>query len=542
MVAVAAPPLTPHQVLKSVFGYDDFRPGQLQVIETVLEGRDCIAVMPTGAGKSLTYQIPAQILPGTGLVISPLIALMKDQVDNLTRFGFKATYLNSTLSWEEKKARLQAIRAGMFDLVYVAPEAIEGSLRSFLSGCRVNLVAVDEAHCISQWGHDFRPAYRRLRDLKSQLGDIPILALTATATNNVARDIIRQLGMVKPGGFKGSFFRPNLHIYTVKKGEGDSRKQILALVKQRRGASGIIYCLSRKSVESLADFLKRSGIRARGYHAGMKDEERAAAQDAFARDDVDVIVATIAFGMGIDKSNVRYVIHRDMPGGIEAYYQEIGRAGRDGLPSDCILFYSWADVIARERFQDGLDPELAQLRMQQVKDLYRLADTPVCRHRQLVSYFHQSIEPCAESCDVCLGRSLNDLMLAHRPVAQQADGGVSESGAELFDRLRALRRKLADAEGVPAYIIFSDDVLLRIARERPRDEAEMLGISGVGPAKLARYGADFLDEMWPGRTRRPVPEMAQALYIESALSAEWGAWLTRSSRARKAWASGWTRE
>jgi ATP-dependent DNA helicase RecQ len=314
----------PQQVLEAIFGYRDFRPGQRKIIDAVLAGRDCIGVMPTGAGKSLTFQVPAKILPGAVLVISPLISLMKDQVDGLVRLGFRAGTVNSSLPYEERRERLAAFRRGEMELLYLAPEALEGSLRNIIAGCPVSLVVVDEAHCISHWGHDFRPAYRKLAGLKEELGEIPVLALTATATRRVAGDIIKQLGMKKPDGFKGSFFRSNLRITAVKKGEGKDaegrpraarnvRKDLLALLRTRRGESAIVYCMSRRSVESTAEFLAANGIKAAPYHAGLSDETRARNQDAFARDDIDVIVATVAFGMGIDKSNVRLVVHRDMP-------------------------------------------------------------------------------------------------------------------------------------------------------------------------------------------------------------------------------------
>ena len=486
---------TPREVLTGVFGFEDFRPGQEKIIDTVLTGRDCIGVMPTGAGKSLTFQIPARILPGTVLVVSPLISLMKDQVDALERSGFRAAVINSSLDWETRRERLRQVRAGEYELVYVAPEGLEGSLRNFLAGTDVSLVVVDEAHCISEWGHDFRPAYRRLRGLKQELGGIPILALTATATRRVVGDIIRQLGMVKPDGYKGSFFRSNLILTAHKKGDGrGSRKDILTYVRRRRGESGIIYALSRKNVESLADFLRTAGVRAVPYHAGLDDAVRTRHQDAFARDEVDVVVATIAFGMGIDKSNVRYVIHREMPRSIENYYQEIGRAGRDGLASDCILLYSYADVVSHSRFQESIeDDDVRRAARQKTLAMYDLADAPGCRQSGLVAYFDETIPACGAACDHCTGRAFLDLVKpAGRAAAPIAAPLAAEADGELFQRLRALRRALADAEGVPAYIVFSDAVLARMAAARPLDEAGLLAVPGIGPAKLARYGAAFL--------------------------------------------------
>jgi ATP-dependent DNA helicase RecQ len=446
--------------------------------------------MPTGAGKSLTFQIPARLLPGTVLVVSPLISLMKDQVDALARNGFRATVINSSLDWETRRDRVRRLRAGEYELVYVAPEGLEGGLRNFLAGVGVSLVVVDEAHCISEWGHDFRPAYRKLRGLKQELGGIPILALTATATRRVVGDIIRQLGMVKPDGFKGSFFRPNLVLTAHKKGDGRAtRKDLLAYVRSRRGESGIIYTLSRRNVESLTEFLRHAGIRAVPYHAGLEDRARAENQEAFARDEADVVVATIAFGMGIDKSNVRYVIHREMPRSIESYYQEIGRAGRDGLPSDCILLYSWADVVSHSRFQDGIeDLNVRRDARHKTHGMYELADAPGCRQRNLVAYFDETIEPCGTSCDECRGTRFVELVKPSKAPARD----VAAPDDELFQRLRALRRALADEEGVPAYIVFSDAVLTRMASSRPTDEASFLAVPGVGPAKLARYGDAFL--------------------------------------------------
>jgi ATP-dependent DNA helicase RecQ len=394
----------------------------------------------------------------------------------------------------------------------VAPEGLEGSLRGIIAECGVSLVVVDEAHCISHWGHDFRPAYRNLQGLKQQMGDVPVLALTATATRRVAGDIIRQLGMRKPGGFKGSFFRSNLRITAQRKGAGrNTRQDILGIVRGHAGESGIVYCLSRKSVDGTTEWLREHGVKALPYHAGLADAERVRNQDAFARDEADVIVATVAFGMGIDKSNVRFVIHRDMPRSIEAWSQEIGRAGRDGLASDCVLMYSWADVIGYDAFLNEIEDAAvrAETRKKTI-DLFRLVDNGGCRHQKLVAYFDETIEPCGQSCDVCLGVGVESLVAAapagasamrrgsggSRSAAERAE--LDEASQALFERLRALRRRLADAESVPAYIVFSDAVLRGMAMMRPRSLDQMLLVSGVGPVKLARYGAEFLAELTAG--------------------------------------------
>ncbi|MEO8213462.1 MAG: ATP-dependent DNA helicase RecQ [Myxococcales bacterium] len=545
----AFPPDAARNALKSIFGFDRFRPGQEEIISAVLAGRDCIGVMPTGAGKSLTYQIPARLLGGTTLVVSPLIALMKDQVDAMAEAGIRATFINSSLAPDERRARLEGLWAGAYELVYAAPEGIEASVGSALARTRLSLIAVDEAHCISQWGHDFRPAYRNLAGLKRRFGGVPVLALTATATHGVMADIVQQLAMVAPAEYRGSFFRRNLNLGAYRKGaDGDTdatgrrmggvRAAILRLVRAHHGESGIVYCLSRKAAEGTAEFLRSEGIHAAPYHAGLPPEERTRTQDAFRRDRVDVVVATVAFGMGIDKPDIRYVIHRDMPRSIEGYYQEIGRAGRDGLPSTCVLFYSWADVVSYARFSSEGPPEIAERQQDQAREMFRMADdSRRCRHQSVTGYLGEVIAACGSSCDVCTGHDVLATCAATprksgksgrldrtgktgRPPSSRATasgGGATHgayperadreeaavpgrdrsgsSGDDLFARLRQVRRRLADARGIPAYMVFSDATLLEMAAQRPRTAEALLHISGVGPKKLAAYGEAFLDLM-----------------------------------------------
>jgi ATP-dependent DNA helicase RecQ len=491
---------SPLSVLNEVFGFKEFRPGQEALIESVLSGRDSLGIMPTGAGKSLTYQVPARVLGGTTLVVSPLIALMKDQVDGLTEYGLRATYLNSSLTPETRRERLDRLARGEFELLYASPEGLEASVGWALQNLDLKLVAVDEAHCISHWGHDFRPAYRKLNGLKRRFPNVPILALTATATRQVTKDIVGQLGMRLPKVYLGSFFRRNLRLHVIKKGatlKPPVRKAILSLVQARHGQSGIIYCLSRKRTESLAEFLGKHGCRAKAYHAGMDPEDRNRVQQAFRADQIDVVVATIAFGMGIDKSNVRYVIHRDMPRSLEGYYQEVGRAGRDGLASDCVLFYSWSEVRAYDGFADEVeDPEQQQRARALVREMFDYSEAEGCRHQALVRHFEERIPNCKDACDHCR----NEDILASVPRATAGRSASTprvvegQAGAEwdLFEKLKARRRELADERGVPAYVIFSDATLLEMAAHRPKTEGQLLAISGVGPTKLERYGEAFL--------------------------------------------------
>ncbi len=406
VAGAARPGPGPETLLRDVFGHAAFRPGQREIVSAVLGGRDCIGVMPTGAGKSLTYQIPARMLGGTTLVLSPLIALMKDQVDAMERVGLRAAFLNSTLAPEERRDRVRALRRGEIEILYAAPEGLEASVGGALEGVPLSLIAVDEAHCISHWGHDFRPAYRNLSGLRARFG-APVLALTATATPEVVRDIAGQLGMRDPLLVRGSFFRPNLHLHAVKKGQGPrTRDAIVRFVRARRHESGIVYALSRRSVEETADELRRHGVRAAAYHAGLDAETRTRVQDAFQGGAVDVVVATVAFGMGIDKPDIRFVVHRDLPRSVEAWYQEIGRAGRDGAPSTCLLFYSWVDVLAWDRLLVDADPHVAAWQRRQARAAFRLAEAEGCRHAAIVGHFGEVIDACGDACDRCTGEEL----------------------------------------------------------------------------------------------------------------------------------------
>lgn len=387
--------------LKKYFGYDEFRPLQEEIVTDALSGRDVLALMPTGGGKSVCFQLPALLRDGLTIVVSPLIALMKDQVDSLEASGIAATFLNSTLDAEEARRRWRGLHRGEYRLLYAAPERLmlEGFLERALNW-NIAQIAIDEAHCISEWGHDFRPEYRELKKLRTHLPDVPVMALTATATERVQGDIVKQLKLRDPRCYVASFNRPNLTYRVVPK--DSPYDQTLAIIRERPNDSGIVYCASRKTAESLAKKLQADGISARPYHAGLDVADRGQAQEDFLRDRVRVITATIAFGMGINKPNVRFVVHYDLPKNLESYYQETGRAGRDGLPGECVLLFSVGDVVKQKRFiEDKSEAEQPTAR-EQLRTMVAYAETRDCRRATLLRYFGEELsEPCS-GCDNCL--------------------------------------------------------------------------------------------------------------------------------------------
>ncbi|MGJ8665141.1 MAG: DNA helicase RecQ [Patiriisocius sp.] len=383
-------------LLKQFFGYDTFRPNQQAIIENVLSGSDTLAIMPTGGGKSLCFQLPALAMEGTAIVISPLIALMKDQVDALRSNGIDTAYFNSSQPAEEQNEILEELITKQLKLIYVAPESLWG-LTNYLSKININLIAVDEAHCISSWGHDFRPAYTQLSRLKAEFPGTPIIALTATADKATQDDITKQLGISHAKRYISSFDRPNIYL-DVRPGQ-QRIQQIFKFLGSRGKQSGIIYCLSRKSTDMLASKLKAKGYDAKSYHAGLDADDRSKIQEDFINDRVPIIVATIAFGMGIDKSNVRWVIHYNMPKNIEGYYQEIGRGGRDGLKSHALMFYSFADVVMLRKFAQGTPTEEFQLA--KLERMQQFAEALSCRRKALLNYFGEYITEDCGNCDIC---------------------------------------------------------------------------------------------------------------------------------------------
>ncbi len=434
------------KALKKYFGYDTFRPLQGDIVKSILSGNDTLVIMPTGGGKSICYQIPALIMDGVAIVVSPLIALMKDQVEGLKANGVNAGFLNSSQTEEQQNGIIAEVKSGKIKLLYVSPERLVSQDFYYLMlQLKISLFAIDEAHCISVWGHDFRPEYTKMAYLKTQFPKTPVVALTATADGLTQKDIVKQLALNNPKRFMASFDRPNLSL-TVAQGQ-NRLKTILQFLENRQHQPGIIYCLSRKATENLAEKLRNSGVDATFYHAGLSPEQRAGRQERFINDEVTVMCATIAFGMGIDKSNVRWVIHYNLPKNIESYYQEIGRAGRDGLRADTLLFYSFADVIVHRKFiEESAQKEVGYSKLERIQ---QFCDAPVCRRKILLSYFGEHLEKNCGNCDVCKNppQQFNGTVLAQKVFSAIVRLKNSVPTGTLIDVLRGSNRQDIQAKG-----------------------------------------------------------------------------------------------
>lgn len=469
-------------LLQRYWGYTTYRPLQQEIISSVLAGRDTLAILATGSGKSLCYQLPALCRGGVTLVVSPLLALMKDQVDALNRRGIRAAAWTCTLDSRGRSQLGEGLKNGTIQLLFVSPErCVQPAFLGCLKDCPLRLIAVDEAHCISAWGHNFRPEYRQLAGLRKAFSGVPVIALTATATPDVRKDIARQLGLVRPQEFVGSFDRKNLTYRVQKKTDPDLF--LRTYLGRHRNETGIVYCRSRQETEDLARSLKRRGFTVAAYHAGLSQQVRESVQDAFLKGELQAVLATIAFGMGIDKPDVRFVVHTCLPRSPEAYYQETGRAGRDGEPGECVLLYSPADAARLRALasRDGYTAGTLRVALAKIDAMRDFCESPGCRRRHLLRYFGEAYpaENCG-SCDACAGIAGRD--------AEDA----------LFLRLKTVRKNLAEKRGVLPYLIFADKSLREMAKARPEDQAGFAAISGVGPFKLAKYGPAFLEAIRAG--------------------------------------------
>ncbi len=494
-----------HETLKRHFGYDEFRPLQKNIIERVLGKEDCLVLMPTGGGKSLCFQLPTLLQDGLTIVVSPLISLMKDQVDALIANGINAAFINSSLTQAEITDILSEVQRGAVKLLYIAPERLSvPHFESLMHTLPISLFAIDEAHCISEWGHDFRPDYRNLSQLRTKFPNIPIIALTATATQKVREDIVKQLDLPSPHIFTSSFNRENLSYEVLPKKE--SFNTILSLIELHPQESVIIYCFSRKDTEDIAAKLVAQGHNAGTYHAGLTAEQRRDNQDKFIRDEIHIMVATIAFGMGIDKPDVRLVIHHSLPKSIEGYYQETGRAGRDGLPARCVLLFSEADKYKQDffigRISDEEEKQQAQHNLEQSLQYGRLS---LCRRKFLLGYFNEDFaeENCG-NCDQCVAFApLQPAELVVEEVAVRSRSSQTSTGnydTELFGVLRQLRMRESKRLRVAPYIVFGDKSLRDMAEKKPTTDATFLEINGVGDKKLKKFGKKFIEAIkeWGG--------------------------------------------
>ncbi len=496
-----------YKVLKDIFGYDSFRPGQEDVVDALLAGQDVLAIMPTGAGKSICYQLPALLLPGITVVVSPLISLMQDQVQALIQMGVRAAYINSSLTENQCRKALANACEGMYKIVYVAPERLltPGFLR-FSHSVQISLLCVDEAHCVSQWGQDFRPSYLQIQQFVAQLHQRPpVGAFTATATQRVSGDIKRLLGLSSPLERTTGFDRPNLFFEVQRMEEREKYPCLAAYLEDHPEASGIVYCSTRKKVDEVYEKLIGQNIAAARYHAGMPAEERQRSQDAFLFDQVRVMVATNAFGMGIDKSNVNFVIHYNMPLDLESYYQEAGRAGRDGQPADCILLYSAGDVRTGNFLIDnseppaGATPEEVETQIARQKDRLRqmtfYCHSRYCLRGEILKYFgqHQGREGCGH-CSVCRPEEQRASVVKLAAAKAAKLQAIDEKDLDLdkLQKLKALRLSLARQAGVPAFVVFTDATLRAMCAHLPQTKEELLQIPGVGVRKCEQYGAEFL--------------------------------------------------